>query len=75
VQGIAAAAMMPGSMAIIAKAHPRENRGRALGLWSAAATATTTAGPKLGGLILSLLGPHAWRLIFALNLPFGARFG
>ena len=71
-QGIAAAAMVPGSMAIIAKAYPRETRGRALGLWSAAATATTIAGPMLGGLILSLLGPHAWRLIFALNLPFGA---
>jgi EmrB/QacA subfamily drug resistance transporter len=71
-QGVAAAAMVPGSMAIIAKAYPQETRGQALGTWTAAATATTIAGPMLGGLILSLLGPHAWRLIFALNLPFGA---
>lgn len=71
-QGLAAAAMVPGSMAIIARAYPRETRGRALGLWASAATATTMAGPVLGGAILSLGGDGAWRLIFALNLPFGA---
>lgn len=71
-QGLAAAAMVPGSMAIIAKAYPPEERGRALGLWAAAATATTMAGPVLGGLILALPGDWTWRLIFALNLPFGA---
>jgi MFS family permease len=70
-QGLAAAAMVPGSMAIIAKAYPRETRGKALGLWAAAATATTISGPMLGGAILTVLGPHAWRMIFALNLPFG----
>lgn len=71
-QGVTAAALVPGSMAIVAKAYPPQDRGRALGLWTAAATATTIAGPVLGGVILSLLGAPAWRLIFALNLPFGA---
>ncbi len=70
-QGLGAAAMVPGSMAIIARAYPRDRRGQALGLWTAAATATTMAGPVLGGAILSLGGADAWRLIFALNLPFG----
>lgn len=71
-QGVAAAAMVPGSMAIIARAYPRAERGRALGLWAAAATATTAAGPILGGALLTWGGPEAWRLIFALNLPLAA---
>ena len=72
VQGIAAALMVPGSMTLIARAYPRDQRGAALGLWAAAATATTALGPVLGGLLLTLGGPQIWRLIFALNLPLGA---
>lgn len=71
-QGVAAAAMVPGSMAIIARAYPRAERGQALGLWAAAATATTAAGPILGGALLTWGGPEAWRAIFALNLPLAA---
>lgn len=70
-QGVGAAVMVPGSMAIIARAFPREDRGRALGIWAAAATATTAMGPVLGGAILTWGGENAWRAIFALNLPAG----
>jgi len=70
-QGMAAGVMVPGSMAIVSRAYPRAERGRALGLWAAASTATTAAGPIFGGLLLSFGGAEAWRLIFALNLPLG----
>lgn len=71
-QGLGAAFMVPGSMTLISRAYPREERGAALGLWAAAATATTAFGPVLGGALLSLGGPEIWRAIFALNLPLGA---
>ena len=70
-QGIGAAFMVPGSMTLIARTYPREERGAALGLWAAASTATTAFGPVLGGLLLTLGGSDIWRAIFALNLPLG----
>ena len=70
-QGVGAAFMVPGSMTLIARAYPKEERGAALGLWAAAATATTALGPVLGGLLLTLGGADVWRAVFALNLPLG----
>ena len=70
-QGIGAAFMVPGAMTLISRAYPRSERGAALGLWAASATATTAFGPVLGGLLLTLGGDQAWRAIFALNLPLG----
>jgi MFS family permease len=49
VQGAGAAFMVPGSLAIIAKAYPREERGRAIGIWAAASSLTSIAGPIIGG--------------------------
>ena len=72
VQGIGAAIMVPGSLAIIAKAYPKEERGRAIGIWAASSALTTALGPVIGGLILSTFGAGVWRLIFAINLPLGA---
>jgi EmrB/QacA subfamily drug resistance transporter len=71
VKGIGAAMMVPGSMAMIARAYPREERGRALGLWAAASTLTTALGPVLGGMFVTWGGELGWRLVFALNLPLG----
>jgi EmrB/QacA subfamily drug resistance transporter len=71
VQGVGAALMVPGSMAMIARAYPPDERGRALGLWAAASTLTTALGPVLGGMLVTWGGEHGWRLIFALNLPLG----
>jgi len=71
VQGLGAALMVPGSLAIIAKAYPREQRGRAIGVWSSFSSLTTILGPVIGGLVLTGLGEGSWRLIFAINLPLG----
>ena len=71
VQGLGAAFMVPASLAIIAKAYPREERGKAIGLWAAASSLTTILGPVVGGFVLTWLGDWSWRLIFAINLPLG----
>jgi EmrB/QacA subfamily drug resistance transporter len=71
VQGLGAAFMVPASLAIIAKAYPREERGKAIGIWAAASSLTTILGPVLGGLVLTWLGDWSWRLVFAINLPLG----
>jgi len=71
VKGVGAALMVPGSMAMVSRAYPRSERGRALGLWAAASTMTTALGPVLGGMLITWGGEFGWRLIFGLNLPLG----
>jgi EmrB/QacA subfamily drug resistance transporter len=71
VQGLGAAFMVPGSLAIIAKTYPKDERGRAIGIWAATSSLTTIAGPIVGGLVLTALGDWSWRLVFAINLPLG----
>ena len=71
VQGLGAAFMVPSSLAIIAKAYPRAERGGAIGIWSSASSFFTIAGPVIGGLVLTTLGDWSWRLVFAVNLPLG----
>ena len=72
VQGTGAAIMVPGSLALIARAYPRADRGRAIGIWAAASALTTALGPIIGGVALTFGGPEMWRWIFAINLPLGA---
>ena len=71
-QGMGAAIMVPGSMSLIARNFPRDQRGKALGVWVAASSITTAMGPVLGGFILSQFSGEIWRAIFAINLPLGA---
>jgi EmrB/QacA subfamily drug resistance transporter len=71
VQGVGAALMVPGSLAIIAAAYPRDQRGWAIGIWAAASSLTTILGPIIGGFLLTALGDWSWRLVFAVNLPLG----
>ena len=66
VQGIAAALLMPNSLAILGVYFAGEARGRAIGIWAAAGAATTAVGPVLGGYLIDLTG---WRAIFLINLP------
>jgi EmrB/QacA subfamily drug resistance transporter len=70
-QGVAAALMIPGSLALIAQTYSRAERGGAIGLWAAASSAMTILGPVVGGFLLTGFGDWAWRLVFAINLPLG----
>lgn len=65
-QGVAAALLVPGSLAIISASFAIEDRGRAIGAWSGLAGVTTAAGPFLGGWLIDTV---SWRLVFLINLP------
>ncbi len=67
VQGVGGALLVPGSLALITTAFPRdEERGVAIGRWSSASAVTASVGPVLGG----WLATHAsWRWVFFLNVP------
>ena len=69
VQGIGAAALVPGSLAIISAAFDESSRGRAIGTWSGFTSITTALGPVLGGWLIE----HAsWHWIFFINVPLAA---
>lgn len=70
-QGIGAAFMIPGSLALISKAYPKAERGKAIGTWAAASAITTACGPVIGGFLLAQGSEEMWRLIFAINIPLG----
>src|SRR5215472_1434999 len=66
VQGIAAAFLVPGSLAIISSSFDQESRGKAIGTWAGFTTMTTALGPVLGGWLIE----HAsWHWIFFINVP------
>jgi EmrB/QacA subfamily drug resistance transporter len=67
-QAIGAALLTANSVAIVVLAMNPEERGRGLGLQSAAQAIGLGAGPALGGLILDTLG---WHWAFWINVPFG----
>ncbi|BAU86132.1 major facilitator superfamily MFS_1 [Streptomyces laurentii] len=69
VQGLAAALLVPASLALVLTEIPVERRRAAIGLWSAAGALAAAAGPALGGLLVEVLD---WRALFCLNLPVGA---
>jgi EmrB/QacA subfamily drug resistance transporter len=69
IQGIGAALLVPGSLAIISASFPENERGRAIGTWSGMSAITGAAGPVIGGWLIE----HAsWRWAFFLNLPLAA---
>ena len=69
VQGIAAAFLVPGSLAIISSSFDDKSRGKAIGTWAGFTTITSSFGPVLGGWLIE----HAsWHWIFFLNIPLAA---
>jgi len=67
-QGIGAALLTPGSLAIIEASFVPGDRGRAIGAWSGLGGVTTAAGPLIGGYLITA----SWRWIFFINLPVAA---
>jgi EmrB/QacA subfamily drug resistance transporter len=69
IQGVGAALLVPGSLAIISTSFDEKSRGQAIGTWSGATAITTAIGPVLGGWLVE----HAsWRWAFLINLPIAA---
>jgi EmrB/QacA subfamily drug resistance transporter len=68
-QGVGAALLVPGSLAIITAAFSERERGRAIGIWSGATAITAALGPVLGGW---LIDHFSWRAAFFINLPLAA---
>ena len=67
-QGAGAALVVPLAMTLLSAAFPREERGRALGIFSGVSGLALIAGPAVGGAIAQGL---AWQWIFWINIPIG----
>jgi EmrB/QacA subfamily drug resistance transporter len=65
-QGVAAALLTPGSLAIIESGFRREDRPAAIGTWAGVSGVASAVGPLVGGFLLEHGG---WRWIFAINVP------
>lgn len=68
-QGVGAALLTPGSLAIIEASFRSDDRGKAIGAWSGFSGVGTAIGPFIGGWLIQAV---SWRLIFAINLPIAA---
>ncbi len=66
VQGVGAALLVPGSLAIISTAFDEKSRGQAIGTWSGFTAITTAIGPVLGGWLVEYA---SWRWVFFINIP------
>src|SRR5246127_2037471 len=66
VQGIGAALLVPGSLAIISACFDEKSRGKAIGTWSGFTAITTASGPVLGGWLIE---HTSWHWIFFINIP------
>ena len=67
-QGAAAAAMIPASLAILLSDTPAERRTKSIAVWSASGAFAAALGPSLGGVLVHVFG---WRSLFVINVPAG----
>src|SRR5437868_709847 len=65
-QGLGAALLVPGSLAIISSSFLENERGRAIGTWSGFSAITAGIGPVMGGWLIEHV---SWRAVFFINLP------
>lgn len=68
IQGIGAALLVPGSLALISATFPQSERGAAIGTWSAFSGITAAIGPVIGGFLVE---HYSWALAFLINVPVG----
>jgi EmrB/QacA subfamily drug resistance transporter len=67
-QGVAAALLVPLSLALVRVCIREEDQGEAIGIWTGFSGVTAAAGPLVGGWLVQVA---SWRAIFFLNLPLG----
>jgi EmrB/QacA subfamily drug resistance transporter len=65
-QGVAGALLTPSSLAVIVATFSQQERGPAIGTWTAWGTIAGALGPLVAGVILNVA---SWRWIFVINLP------
>ncbi|HEY3688273.1 MAG TPA: DHA2 family efflux MFS transporter permease subunit [Streptosporangiaceae bacterium] len=68
-QGVGAALLTPGSLALLESEFRTADRARAIGTWSGLTGVANAVGPFLGGWLVDV---GSWRFIFLLNLPLAA---
>ena len=66
VMGIGGALIMPSTLSILTHVFPREERGKAIGIWAAVAGLGIGLGPVTGGLLLEYFW---WGSVFFINVP------
>lgn len=69
IQGVGAALLVPGSLALISATFPQAERGKAIGTWSAFSGITAAIGPVIGGFLVE---HFSWTWAFLINAPLGA---
>ncbi|HZT14317.1 MAG TPA: DHA2 family efflux MFS transporter permease subunit [Gaiellaceae bacterium] len=68
-QGIAGAVLTPAGLAVIARTFSGEERGAAIGTWTAWTGVAFVIGPIVGGWLVT---NASWRWIFVINVPIAA---
>ena len=69
VQGVGAALLTPGSLALIQASFRTADRGKVIGRWAGLGGIAAAVGPPLGGWVIDVA---SWRWIFAVNIPLAA---
>src|SRR5918999_3124662 len=72
VQGLGAAMLTPGALAIVTTTYEGDQRNAALAAWSAISSGGAAVGGVLGGVLTSALG---WEAVFFINVPIGVATG
>jgi EmrB/QacA subfamily drug resistance transporter len=67
--GAGAAMMMPATLSILTHIFPRNERPKAIAIWSGVVAAGAVLGPIVAGVILQ---HHSWQLILSMNVPLAA---
>jgi EmrB/QacA subfamily drug resistance transporter len=71
VQGVGAALLTPGSLAILEAVYVPDDRSAAVGAWSGLGGVATAIGPVLGGVLVGAAS-WGWRGVFLINVPIAA---